>query len=217
MMRRSALDRVGLLDEDFFMYGEDIDLSCRIADAGYENWYIPAHILHYKGESSHQSSFRYVHVFYNAMLIFFRKHYGSVSHLVALPIKAAIVLKATIALVSMQMRAVKRALGFVDSQHMRRAAYVFICTKDSEAKCRDIALRNALEATFVVGDAHKLPQGHACMPLPDAHKVYVVYDTDAFAFRQVLRLFRENQHKGVSMGTFSSKTGNVITYEEVLS
>ena len=85
MMRRSALDRVGLLDEDFFMYGEDIDLSCRIADAGYENWYIPAHILHYKGESSHQSSFRYVHVFYNAMLIFFRKHYGSVSHLVALP------------------------------------------------------------------------------------------------------------------------------------
>ena len=40
MMRRSALDRVGLLDEDFFMYGEDIDLSCRIADAGYENWYI---------------------------------------------------------------------------------------------------------------------------------------------------------------------------------
>ena len=55
------------------------------------------------------------------------------------------------------------------------------------------------------------------MPLPDAHKVYVVYDTDAFAFGQVLRLFRENQHKGVSMGTFSSKTGNVITYEEVLS
>ena len=217
MMRRSVLDRVGLLDEDFFMYGEDIDLSCRIADAGYENWYIPAHILHYKGESSHQSSFRYVHVFYNAMLIFFRKHYGSVSHLVALPIKAAILLKATIALFSMQMRAIRRALGFVDPQRMRRAAYIFICTKDSESKCRDIALRNALEATFVVSDCLERPNGHACMALPDAHKVYVVYDTDAFGFGQVLRLFRENRRKGVSMGTFSSKTGNVITYEEVLS
>ena len=174
-------------------------------------------ILHYKGESSHQSSFRYVHVFYNAMLIFFRKHYGSVSHLVALPIKAAILLKATIALFSMQMRAIRRALGFVDPQRMRRAAYIFICTKDSESKCRDIALRNALEATFVVSDCLERSNGHACMALPDAHKVYVVYDTDAFGFGQVLRLFRENRRKGVSMGTFSSKTGNVITYEEVLS
>lgn len=217
LLRHTAIDKIGMLDEDFFMYGEDIDLSCRIADAGYENWYIPAHILHYKGESSHQSSFRYVHVFYNAMLIFFRKHYGSVSHLVALPIKAAILLKATIALFSMQMRAIRRALGFVDPQRMRRAAYIFICTKDSESKCRDIALRNALEATFVVSDCLERPNGHACMALPDAHKVYVVYDTDAFGFGQVLRLFRENRRKGVSMGTFSSKTGNVITYEEVLS
>ena len=215
--RTDLLQKIGGFDEDFFMYGEDIDLSCRIADAGYENWYIPAHILHYKGESSHQSSFRYVHVFYNAMLIFFRKHYGSVSHLVALPIKAAILLKATIALFSMQMRAIRRALGFVDPQRMRRAAYIFICTKDSESKCRDIALRNALEATFVVSDCLERPNGHACMALPDAHKVYVVYDTDAFGFGQVLRLFRENRCKGVSMGTFSSKTGNVITYEEVLS
>ena len=120
------------------------------------------------------------------------------------------------ALVTMQMRAVKRVLGFVDSQRMRRAAYIFICTKDSEAKCRDIALRNALEATFVVSDASSMPQGHNDMQLPDAHKVYVVYDTDAFGFGWVLQQFRNNQRKGVSIGTFSSKTGNVITYEEVL-
>ena len=56
MLRRSALDKIGLLDEDFFMYGEDIDLSYRLLKGGYENWYLPSVILHYKGESAHKSS-----------------------------------------------------------------------------------------------------------------------------------------------------------------
>ena len=63
-------DKTGLLDEDFFMYGEDIDLSYRLLQCGYKNYYQPLRILHYKGESTHKSSFRYVHVFYKAMLIF---------------------------------------------------------------------------------------------------------------------------------------------------
>jgi GT2 family glycosyltransferase len=65
------LDEVGLLDESFFMYGEDIDLSYRITLGGYENWYFPdARIIHYKGESTKKSSVNYVFVFYNAMAIF---------------------------------------------------------------------------------------------------------------------------------------------------
>ena len=106
--RREALNQVGLLDEDFFMYGEDIDLSYRIMKARYENWYTPLKILHYKGESTQKSSFRYVHVFYDAMLIFFRKHYAHVSLLVSLPIKAAIYLKASSELMKMQIRKVKK-------------------------------------------------------------------------------------------------------------
>lgn len=75
-MRRSVLDEVGLLDESFFMYGEDIDLSYRICLGGYENWYFPeARIIHYKGESTKKSSVNYVFVFYNAMVIFARKHF----------------------------------------------------------------------------------------------------------------------------------------------
>lgn len=46
LLRRSALDKTGLLDENFFMYGEDIDLSCRIEEAGYQNYYLPYPILH---------------------------------------------------------------------------------------------------------------------------------------------------------------------------
>ena len=50
-MRKTVLDEVGLLDESFFMYGEDIDLSYRITQAGYTNRYLPSElIIHYKGE-----------------------------------------------------------------------------------------------------------------------------------------------------------------------
>jgi hypothetical protein len=75
-LRRRTLDEVGLLDESFFMYGEDIDLSYRITLGGYENWYFPeARIIHYKGESTKKSSVNYVFVFYNAMAIFAQKHF----------------------------------------------------------------------------------------------------------------------------------------------
>lgn len=78
LLRREALDKTGLLDETFFMYGEDIDLSYRITQAGYKNYYFPeTTIIHYKGESTRKGSLNYVKVFYNAMLIFSRKHFST--------------------------------------------------------------------------------------------------------------------------------------------
>ena len=77
LMRRDALYKVGLLDEDYFMYGEDIDLSYRILKGGYKNYYFPkTRIIHYKGESTKTGSLNYVHVFYKAMQIFARKHFS---------------------------------------------------------------------------------------------------------------------------------------------
>ena len=101
MLRCQALDQIGLLDEDFFMYGEDIDLSYRLLKGGWQNWYLPFDIIHYKGESTQKTSFRYVHVFYQAMLIFFRKHYSHLSLLLTLPIRIAIYFRAGLALVQM--------------------------------------------------------------------------------------------------------------------
>lgn len=76
LMRKAALDKVGLLDEDYFMYGEDIDLSYRIQKGGYQNIYFPeTRIIHYKGESTKKSSVNYVLVFYGAMIIFAKKHF----------------------------------------------------------------------------------------------------------------------------------------------
>ena len=101
MLRRKALDQIGLLDEDYFMYGEDIDLSYRLLKGGWQNWYLPFDIIHYKGESTQKSTFRYVHTFYQAMLIFFRKHYGHLSVFFSLPIQLAIYFRALMALMQM--------------------------------------------------------------------------------------------------------------------
>ena len=98
LLRHTALDKVGLLDEDFFMYGEDIDLSYRLLKSGYENWYLPLPITHYKGKSTRKTDYRYVHVFYQAMLIFFRKHYSHLGIFYTLPVKMAIYFRAFIAL-----------------------------------------------------------------------------------------------------------------------
>lgn len=108
-LRRKTLDEVGLLDESFFMYGEDIDLSYRITLGGYENWYFPeARIIHYKGESTKKSSVNYVFVFYNAMAIFARKHFARRrTDLLSLLITGSIYLSASGAIV---MRFLRRAL-----------------------------------------------------------------------------------------------------------
>lgn len=105
-MRRSVLDEVGLLDESFFMYGEDIDLSYRIRLGGYENWYYPeARIIHYKGESTKKSSVNYVFVFYNAMVIFAKKHFTRRGpQLFSIIIRGAIYLSAAAAIVARFLR-----------------------------------------------------------------------------------------------------------------
>jgi hypothetical protein len=77
-MRKSVIDQIGMLDEEYFMYGEDIDMSYRILQSGYKNYYFPETcIIHYKGESTKKSSVNYVFTFYKAMIIFAKKHFSS--------------------------------------------------------------------------------------------------------------------------------------------
>lgn len=76
-IRNDALKKAGTLDEDFFMYGEDIDLSVRILAAGYKNFYFPeTSIIHYKGESTRKGTVNYVKIFYQAMILFAEKHFA---------------------------------------------------------------------------------------------------------------------------------------------
>lgn len=73
-LRRETLEQVGLLDESYFMYGEDLDLCYRIKKAGWKIYYVPTtQIIHYKGRSTEVSASTVLD-FYRAMYIFVRKH-----------------------------------------------------------------------------------------------------------------------------------------------
>jgi GT2 family glycosyltransferase len=118
LLRREALDKAGLLDESFFMYGEDIDLSYRIVQAGYRNYYFAGTtIIHYKGESTRKGSLNYVRTFYQAMIIFARKHFrGREAWLFITMIHGAIYLRAGITLLTGFLR--KSALPLLDAALM---------------------------------------------------------------------------------------------------
>lgn len=215
LLDRQALDRVGLLDETFFMYGEDIDLSYRLHKAGYTNWYCPVSILHYKGESTQKSSFRYVHVFYQAMLIFFRKHYGELSLLVTLPVKAAIYAKATVAMVAMMTGRMRKSLGFRVNSAPPRTVYTFIGRPAMTAACREIAVRHGLEAEFYEGDERSLAAGHNGLSWQKedfTHAVeIVVYDTEAYSYRAILELMARSPYRHRLLGLYHRQRNMIVT------
>ena len=102
LLRTETLEKVGLLDEQFFMYGEDIDLSYRIKLGGYKNYYFPeTKIIHYKGESTKKSSVNYVFVFYKAMILFAKKHFSNKNaNLFSFAINLAIYMRASLSLIN---------------------------------------------------------------------------------------------------------------------
>ena len=88
LIRTQALQQAGLLDESYFMYGEDLDLALRIKRHGWKVYYDPTvHVLHYKRESSRGSE-RAQYEFWRAAYIFYKKHYACTT---PLPLRAAIV------------------------------------------------------------------------------------------------------------------------------
>ena len=83
-MKRDVLDKVGYFDEDYFMYGEDIDLCYRIKKAGYKIYYFPkVTTIHLKGESTSKTKFSYVSNFYGAMSIFVNKNLNTSSRILS--------------------------------------------------------------------------------------------------------------------------------------
>jgi GT2 family glycosyltransferase len=77
MVRKELFEKLNGFDERFFMYGEDIDLSIRITQSGYKNYYLgTVGVIHLKGGST-TYNYKYVRDFYGAMNLFVKKHYGN--------------------------------------------------------------------------------------------------------------------------------------------
>lgn len=222
MMRRSVLENVGLLDEDFFMYGEDIDLSVRMLKAGYHNYYIPATILHYKGESTQKTNFRYVHVFYQAMLIFFRKHYAGISMLLALPIKLAIYAKACMALVMLAGSRLRKSLGFVVKKR-QKVNYLFLGDEAMQEACERFVKDNGLLAAFFPIDTALQGEGHHASKVEEwlrnhpAEISYVVYDVEHFPYESIFRWMEAPSGFNLQLGTYHGLSRQIITQSEIFT
>jgi len=99
MMRKEVYEKVGGFDEQFFMYGEDLDLCYRIQKDGFKVYYVHStQIIHYKGESTKRSSFDETKVFYSAMHLFVKKHLSS-SLLVEVILRSAIAVRSVFAFI----------------------------------------------------------------------------------------------------------------------
>lgn len=207
-LRRDALDKAGLLDEDFFMYGEDIDLSYRILKAGYNNYFLPSRILHYKGESTVKSSYRYVHTFYRAMELFFNKHYAHYSILLSLPIKLAIWGRAMLAYAGNQFKHRNEL-----TQHLHPINCLVIGNSEATEQVRTIltSLYGNCRHTFITGNIESLPQGHHTEGISLEGYDTVVYDTGAYSYGTILELLSREGTRRLSLGTYSTETRTLIT------
>lgn len=210
LLRREALLQVGLLDEDYFMYGEDIELSYQLLHNGWQNWYMPLNILHYKGESTAKTSFRYVHVFYKAMLIFIRKHYSAAS-LIGMPLEFAIFFKALAAMFHQLISMILRAFNLSSKHRKDDSCYIFIGREAMLYACRKLAINNGLKARFIEGNQTSMPS----VSLEEAcQRFYLVYDMEVFDYAYVLKDMALRADERCSLGTYRRKT--LITAEEII-
>lgn len=187
--RTDLLQKIGGFDEDFFMYGEDIDLSYRIVKEGYQNWYLPVNMLHYKGESTKKDSMRYVKVFYEAMLIFYRKHFPRFRAVVYPFIKLGVLVRQGLAVAR---RLFSHLFGKSSTPIEDRAGWVILSSKpDAVAK-----------AVGIKDYATKISESGAAN---------VLIDDASHSYEQIVGTIAANHSKDRFFHIYANESGIVIT------
>ncbi len=188
--RTGLLQQVGGLDEDFFMYGEDIDLSYRLVLAGGENWYVPTTMIHYKGESTKKDSMRYVRVFYDAMLIFYRKHFPRMSWMLYPVIKLGVAVRAGMA---MAKRVVLRPLRALRGK------------RAGGSKPWVILSDNTVAVSLATG------HNHYKTSIPAEGPCHVLLDDSKFTYGQIIDTIARESRQGREFHIYSCRNGIVIS------
>ena len=190
LCRTAVLQQLGGFDEDFFMYGEDIDLSYRIVKAGYENWFLPTPMVHYKGESTHKDSMRYVRVFYDAMLIFYRKHFPRFNVIFYPVVKLGVMVRAGMA---MARRLAKRVLPASGKPVSESWPWVIVSDKADEV-ARRADIKNFTENIPATGEYN------------------VLVDDGCHSYAQVVDYIGENSDGGrLAFHIFADRHGVIIS------
>ncbi len=190
LCRTDVLQRLGGFDEDFFMYGEDIDLSYRIVKAGYENWMLPTPMIHYKGESTHKDSMRYVRVFYDAMLIFYRKHFPRFNIIFYPIVKLGVIVRAGMA---MAKRLLKRMLPFKEKPASESWPWVIISDHAPEV-------------------AHRAGIGNYLDHIPSTGNHNVLIDDGSHTYAQTVDYIKAHSDgKRLAFHIFADRHGIIIS------
>ncbi len=208
LIRRETLDKSGLLDETFFMYGEDIDLSYRLFLAGYKNYYLPTPIIHYKGESTKKGSLRYVRIFYGAMLIFFKKHYPHYSKLYSFVIKFAISLQAAMASIHRIITApFKRKSDLPVKRGDRGKWYIISPTPQPIASLIPnlTDYRTASSANEIFDFLSK----------QRATEQYIIFDSSIFSYREIIETIQREHRPKRQFLIYNPETDVVVSPKEI--
>ncbi|HBR55725.1 MAG TPA: glycosyltransferase family 2 protein [Flavobacteriaceae bacterium] len=175
LLERSIYKDVGGFDEDYFMYGEDIDLSYKIEKAGYKNYYLgTTETLHYKGEST-QKDAAYLQRFYGAMQIFYRKHFKS-NVLFDMAVKIG---------VSLAKSAKKQSVGRRKSDSANVAQAIVITDNINLLKQLsekiDIPLKSSSKSMFQNGDVQD---------------TLLIFDSEYIPYNQIFQVMRQYKGRG---------------------
>ena len=205
-IRSEVFKKCGLLDETFFMYGEDVDMSYRILKAGYKNCFLPATILHYKGESTQKSSYRYAIVFHKAMYIFFKKHF-SYNFLLLFVVSLLIYGKAFLTYLKNQF-AKNGEKEEVIMEDMRQKKFMLVGKGYNLQQMQRLMVEHNLYHSVSNGLPQKLD------PTAD----YIVFDTDAYSFEEILDWFKHDnpQQKVPQIGTYISISQTILTGNSII-
>lgn len=206
-LRREALAKCGILDETFFMYGEDIDISYRILKSGYKNYYLPTTILHYKGESTQKSSYRYAITFHRAMRIFFRKHFHK-NFIILMMVSLAIYLKAFITFVNQQMQK-KKARKETSIYNLRQKKFLLVGRGYNLEQMEKLMEKHKLYHSVADGVPDK----------SDSTADFVVFDTDAYTFDEVLSWYQHDDKMRTQpqIATYISLSKSIITINSIIN
>ena len=204
LIPRDALEEIGGFDERFFMYCEDVDLCYRLLQSGRQNYYLPTPILHYKGASTRRGSFRYVHTFYSAMLIFFNKHYAKSARLMSPLIRLGIYLRGLISYAGKKLLALRHFLAPRLGTRAERQVYFGRHTSEVKALAETLGFDIVCYAT----DSHDFKTNENAYAIPP-DCVHVIFDLGCFSRDEVLEWFRCSDHRH-HIGMYSPESRTLI-------
>ena len=207
-LRRRALEEVGYLDDRFFMYWEDSDLSYRILKSGYRNYYLPFPILHYKGESSIKSKLKYRYWLYSSLQIFFRKHNPFYFVVTYLP------LKLVVALLKFRIHCINPLfLGKDWDVNPVEQARRFVVVAD---RANHDAVAAVLGRYGLPGDNVYVDNGNVCEVVENIRRVakdcnFVLFDSSTVPYGKVIEILKNLRGFELKIATCSVDDNIIIT------